>query len=55
MKLRCPPFIAKRKDSLAFKLFSCMTAIVISILVVQSLAEQALVKAMLKVPDSVRE
>lgn len=55
MKLTCPPFIAKRKDSLAFKLFSYMTAIVISILVVQAMAEQALVKAMLKVPDSVRE
>ncbi|MCV5961694.1 histidine kinase sensor domain-containing protein, partial [Escherichia coli] len=31
-----------------------MTAIVISILLVQALAEQALVKAMLKVPNSVK-
>lgn len=54
MKLVCPSYIAKRKDSLAFKLFSYMTAIVISILLVQALAEQALVKAMLKVPNSVK-
>ncbi|PFG57693.1 signal transduction histidine kinase [Vibrio sp. ES.051] len=54
MKLTCPSYIAKRKDSLAFKLFSYMTVIVLSILVVQALTEQALVKAMLKVPDSVR-
>ncbi|MCY9879229.1 histidine kinase sensor domain-containing protein [Vibrio natriegens] len=54
MKIVCPSYIVKRKDSLAFKLFSYMTAIVISILLVQDLTERALVKAMLKVPDSVK-
>ncbi|MBR9875779.1 MAG: HAMP domain-containing protein [Vibrionaceae bacterium] len=54
MKFVCPSYIVKRKDSLAFKLFRYMTAIVISILLVQHLAERALVKAMLKVPDSVK-
>jgi signal transduction histidine kinase len=51
MKFDFSSYIVKRKGSLAFKLFSYMTAIVISILLVQALAEQALVKAMLKVPD----
>lgn len=54
MKLVCPSYITKRKDSLAFQLFSYMTAIVISILAVQAAAEQALVKAMLKVPVTVK-
>ncbi len=54
MKLVCPPYIAKRKDSLAFQLFSYMTAIVISILLVQVVVEQALIKAMLKVPESIK-
>jgi len=55
MKLRCPPFIVQHKDSLACKLFSYMATIVISILVVQAIVEQALVKTILKVPESVRE
>ena len=54
MKFVCPSYIVKRKDGLAFKLFSYMTAIVISILLVQDLTERALVKAMLKVPDNVK-
>ena len=54
MKLSCPAYIVERKDSLAFQLFSYMTAIVISILLVQVLVEQALIKAMLKVPESVK-
>ncbi|WP_408058869.1 histidine kinase sensor domain-containing protein [Vibrio mytili] len=47
-------YIAQRKDRLAFKLFSYMSVIVISILLLQALAEQAMVKAMLKVPDSLK-
>ncbi|MGR5445975.1 histidine kinase sensor domain-containing protein [Vibrio jasicida] len=54
MRFVCPPYFVKRRDSLAFQLFSYMTAIVISILAVQAVAEQALVKAMLKVPASVK-
>ncbi|MGR5238584.1 histidine kinase sensor domain-containing protein [Vibrio alfacsensis] len=54
MKLVCSPYITKRKGSLAFQLFSYMTAIVFSILVVQDVVEQVLVKAMLKVPSSVK-
>lgn len=54
MKFRCPSYISQRKDSLAFQLFSYMTAIVFSILAVQALAEQALVKAVLKVPNHVK-
>ncbi|MGR4989271.1 histidine kinase sensor domain-containing protein [Vibrio rotiferianus] len=54
MKIACPSYFFKRKDSLAFKLFSYMTAIVISILAVQAIAEQALVKAMLKVPAGIK-
>ncbi|MDK9780199.1 histidine kinase sensor domain-containing protein [Vibrio sp. B172a] len=54
MRFVCPSYFVKRRDSLAFQLFSYMTAIVISILAVQAVAEQALVKAMLKVPNSVK-
>ncbi|MCR9941312.1 sensor histidine kinase [Vibrio owensii] len=54
MRFVCPSYFVKRRDSLAFQLFSYMTAIVISILAVQAVAEQALVKAMLKVPASVK-
>ncbi len=45
MKFVCPSYIAKRRDSLAFKLFTYMTAIVISILAVQAVAEQAFSKS----------
>ncbi|MGR5450103.1 histidine kinase sensor domain-containing protein [Vibrio sp. PNB22_3_1] len=54
MKLVCPPYIVQRKGSLAFQLFTYITAIVFSILAVQAVAEQALVRAMLKIPLSVK-
>lgn len=54
MKLVCLPYIVKRKGSLAFQLFTYMTAIVFSILTVQAVAEQALVRTLLKVPLSVK-
>ncbi len=47
--------LAKRKDSLVFQLFSYMSGVIISILVVQAVAEQALVKTMLKVPLEVKQ
>ncbi|GAD77210.1 putative two-component histidine kinase [Vibrio azureus NBRC 104587] len=47
-------YMSRHKDGLAFQLFSYMVVIVISILVAQTLAEQALVKTMLKVPQSVK-
>ncbi|MGF1754075.1 histidine kinase sensor domain-containing protein [Vibrio makurazakiensis] len=50
----CPSFIAKRKDGLAFQLFSYFTVILVSILILQGLAEKALMKALLKVPEEVR-
>lgn len=51
---RCPQFIAKRKDGLAFQLFSYLTIILISILILQGIAEKALMKALLKVPEPVK-
>ncbi|MGF1695301.1 sensor histidine kinase [Vibrio kyushuensis] len=52
--IRCPEFIAKRKDGLTFKLFSYLTVILVSILILQGLAEKALMKALLKVPQTVK-
>ncbi|OBT16656.1 two-component sensor histidine kinase [Vibrio tasmaniensis] len=52
--LRCPDFIAKRKDGLTFQLFSYLTVILVSILILQGVAERALMKALLKVPESVK-
>ena len=52
---RCPNFIAKRKDGLTFQLFSYLTVILVSILILQGLAEKALMKALLKVPETVKE
>lgn len=50
-----PRSIAKRKDSLVFQLFSHMTAVIVSILLLQAVAEQALVKALLKVPPQIKQ
>ena len=52
--LRCPDFITKRKDGLTFQLFSYLTVILVSILILQGVAERALMKALLKVPESVK-
>lgn len=52
--LRCPQSIAKRKDTLFFQLLSYMSAVIISIVVLQALAEQALVRTVLKVPDEIK-
>ena len=43
------------RSGLAFKLFSYLAAILISILMVQTLAEKALVKALLKIPAEVKQ
>lgn len=53
--IRCPDFIAKRKDGLTFQLFSYLTIILVSIFIFQAVAEKALMKALLKVPDSVKQ
>lgn len=52
--LHCPDYIAKRKDGLTFQLFSYLTVILVSILILQGVAERALMKALLKVPESVK-
>ncbi|WP_086775924.1 sensor histidine kinase [Vibrio coralliirubri] len=52
--LRCPDFITKRKEGLTFQLFSYLTVILVSILILQGVAERALMKALLKVPESVK-
>lgn len=54
-RLNLPHSIAQRKDSLVFQLFSHMSAVIISILLLQVVAEQALVKAVLKVPDTLKQ
>ncbi|MGD8120278.1 histidine kinase sensor domain-containing protein [Vibrio sp. TRT 2004] len=46
---------AQRKDSLVFQLFSHMAAVMVSILLLQVIAEQALVKAVLKVPVPIKQ
>ncbi|MBN3491849.1 histidine kinase sensor domain-containing protein [Vibrio neptunius] len=52
--VRCPEAIATRKDALVFQLFSYMSAVIISILLLQAVAEQALMKAVLKVPPALK-
>ncbi|MCG9582449.1 histidine kinase sensor domain-containing protein [Vibrio tubiashii] len=47
--------LSKRKDSLAFQLFSYMSTVIISIVILQAVAEQALIKIMLKVPLEVKQ
>ncbi|MCG9576761.1 histidine kinase sensor domain-containing protein [Vibrio tubiashii] len=47
--------LSKRKDSLAFQLFSYMSTVIISIVILQAVAEQALIKTMLKVPLEVKQ
>lgn len=44
-----------RKETLAFQLFSYMSCVIISIVLLQALAEQALIKTVLKVPIEVRQ
>lgn len=51
---RCPSFIEKRKDGLTFQLFTYLTIIIVSIFIFQGVAEKALMKALLKVPESVK-
>lgn len=51
---RCPSFIEKRKDGLTFQLFAYLTIIIVSIFIFQGIAEKALMRALLKVPDSVK-
>ncbi|MDN3696951.1 histidine kinase sensor domain-containing protein [Vibrio cortegadensis] len=46
--------LKQHRSGLAFKLFGYLAAILISILVVQTLAEKALVKALLKIPAEVK-
>ncbi|RJX65771.1 sensor histidine kinase [Vibrio sinensis] len=53
--LRCPKFIVARKDGLAFQLFMYMMAVIVSILLLQAVAEQALIKTVLTLPDSVKQ
>ncbi|MFA0112915.1 histidine kinase sensor domain-containing protein [Vibrio sp. 10N.261.46.E11] len=52
--LRCPDFVIKRKDGLTFQLFSYLTVILVSILILQGVAERALMKALLKVSEPVK-
>ncbi|MDC5840352.1 histidine kinase sensor domain-containing protein [Vibrio europaeus] len=47
--------LSKRKDSLVFQLFSYMSTVIISIVILQAVAEQALIKTMLKVPLEVKQ
>ncbi|WP_260258543.1 sensor histidine kinase [Vibrio intestinalis] len=54
MRLRCPSFIEKRKDGLAFNLFSYMSLVVLSILLLQAITEKALVRTTLVLPDSLK-
>ncbi|MEZ8101857.1 histidine kinase sensor domain-containing protein [Vibrio bivalvicida] len=49
------PSLVKRKDTLVFQLFSYMSTVIISIVILQALAEQALIKTMLKVPLEVKQ
>ena len=51
---RCPSFIEKRKDGLTFQLFTYLTIIIVSIFIFQGIAEKALMRALLKVPESVK-
>jgi len=53
-QFRCPESIAKRKDTLFFQLLSYMSAVIISIVLLQALAEQALVRTVLKVPEEIK-
>ncbi|WP_406733286.1 histidine kinase sensor domain-containing protein [Vibrio scophthalmi] len=46
--------IGKRKGSLAFQLFSYMSVVVLSILLLQGITEQALIRTVLVLPDSVK-
>ncbi|EGU46403.1 putative two-component system sensor kinase [Vibrio ichthyoenteri ATCC 700023] len=54
MKLKWSQIIANRKGSLAFQLFSYMSAVVLSILLLQGITEQALIRTVLVLPDSVK-
>ncbi|WP_300177024.1 sensor histidine kinase [uncultured Aliivibrio sp.] len=51
----CPPFIRKHKNGLAFRLFSAFAVSLFLIISLQSLAEIALMKSMLRIPSSIQE
>ncbi|MGR6859512.1 histidine kinase sensor domain-containing protein [Aliivibrio salmonicida] len=51
----CPPFIRKHKNGLVFRLFSAFAVSLFLIISLQSLAEIALMKSMLRIPSSIQE
>ncbi|OCH19219.1 histidine kinase sensor domain-containing protein [Aliivibrio sp. 1S128] len=51
----CPSFIRKHRNGLAFRLFSSFAIILVVILSLQSLAEIALMKSMLRIPSSIQD
>lgn len=51
----CPSVFCKHKNGLAFRLFSAFAASLFLIISLQSLAEIALMKSMLRVPSSIQE
>lgn len=51
----CPKIIEKYRNGLAFRLFTSFAVILVLILGVQSLAEIALMKSMLRIPTQVKE
>ncbi|MUK39359.1 HAMP domain-containing protein [Aliivibrio fischeri] len=50
----CPSFICKYKNGLAFRLFSAFAVSLFLIISLQSLAEIALMKSMLRIPSSIQ-
>ena len=51
----CPSFVRKHKNGLVFRLFSAFAVSLFLIISLQSLAEIALMKSMLRVPSSIQE
>ncbi len=50
-----PQFVKRHKRNLAFELFSYMSGVVLCILLLQTATEQALIRTMLVLPDTVKE
>ncbi len=50
----CPPFIRRHKNGLAFRLFSAFAVSLFLIISLQSLAEIALMKSILRIPTSIQ-
>ena len=50
----CPSFVRKHKNGLAFRLFSAFAVSLFLIISLQSLAEIALMKSMLRIPESIK-